>query len=143
MRKIKDPWIAKQKFKNINLIQGKLDFIKWVDFVELNNDYFTWYENTQDGIHLLENLDKVPVWAREGILNSSKRKALAEFNNKKGYYEVVISFNNELNVIGTTFQKKITKKHLYKLLEMANYLDAFLLNNGTEIIDEKVIESLT
>lgn len=141
MKKIKDPWIAKEKFVNINLNKQKLDFNKWVEFIENDKDYFIWYEETLDGIHLLENLDKVPTWARDGILNSFKGKALAEYNNK-GYYEIVFTFNKELNVISTTFMKRISQKHLYRLLEMANYLDALLLNNGTEVIDEKTIESL-
>ena len=140
MKKIKDPWIAKEKFVNINLNKEKLDFNKWVEFIENHKDYFIWYEETLDGIHLLENLDKVPIWAREGILNSFKGKALAEYNNKKGYYEIVFTFNKELNVISTTFMKRISQKHLYRLLEMANYLDALLLNNGTEVIDEKKLK---
>lgn len=88
-------------------------------------------------------MDKVPEWAKEKALRSlNKTNSYAEFNKKKGYYEIRVCFNEELNVISTSFQKKITIKHLKILLEMANYLDALLLNNGTQIIDEKVIEDL-
>jgi predicted Ser/Thr protein kinase len=72
----------------------------------------------------------------------NKHKVFAEFNKKRGWYEIVIGFNDELNVIGTTFMKPIKKEHLKRLLEMASYLDALLLNHGDEIIDENVIENL-
>jgi hypothetical protein len=139
MKKIKDPWIAKEQFSNLNLIKERLDYDKWVKYIEKNSNYYVWYENTIDGIYLRENIDKVPEWAREGILNSSKEKVLAEFNNKKGYYEIVLQFNKEFGVISSTYMRKITKEHLMRLLEMANYLNGFLLNNGNEIIDERII----
>lgn len=143
MKKIKDPWIAKQKFNNINKIEKKLDYRKWVEFIENHKDYFIWYEDTEDGKKVKENINEFPNWAKEKILrNLNKTDSYAEFNNKKGYYEIRICFNEELNVISTTFQKKITIKHLKILLEMATHLDALLLNNGTQIIDEEVIENL-
>lgn len=143
MKKIKDPWIAKEKFNNINKIEKKLDYKKWVEFIDNRKDYFIWYEDTESGIYLKNNMDKVPEWAKEKALRSlNKTNSYAEFNKKKGYYEISVCFNEELNVISTSFQKKITIKHLKILLEMANYLDALLLNNGTQIIDEKVIEDL-
>jgi hypothetical protein len=75
-------------------------------------------------------------------LNSHKVRVLAEFNVKKGWHEVDLAFHGDFGIITTTFQKSITKEHLRRLLDMATYLDAYLLNNGNEIIDEKVIESL-
>jgi hypothetical protein len=135
--------IAKEKYEYSNRVKEKLDYNKWVDFIEQNSDYFIWDENTPDGIHLRENIDKVPDWAREGILNSNKGKALAEFNTKKGWHEIVIVFHKDTGVVKTTFMKKITKSHLRRFLDMATYLDAYLLNNGNEIIDEKFMESLT
>jgi hypothetical protein len=142
LKQIKDPTIAKEKYKWSHQVQNKLDYEKWVDFIEQNNDYFIWDENTPDGIHLRENMDKVPDWAREGILNSNKGKALAEFNTKKGWHEIVIGFHKDFGIVTTTFMKPITKAHLRRLLDMATYLDAYLLNNGNEIIDEQFIESL-
>lgn len=142
LRDIKDPTIAKEKYKWSHQVQNKLDYDKWVEFIEKNKDYFTWDEDTPDGIHLRQNLDKVPEWAREGISNSAKVKALAELNTNKGWHEIVVDFHKDFGIVKTTFMKKITKAHLCRLLEMANYLDAYLLNNGNEIIDEKFIESL-
>jgi len=141
--KISDPWIAKEKFNNISKIEKKLDYDKWVEFIEQNLDYFIWLENTDRGKKTLADLSKIPESFREGILKGHNRKqVLAEFNTKKGFHEVMVRFNQELNVIGTTFQKPITKKHVQILLDMANYLDAYLLNNGTEIIDETFLENM-
>ena len=143
LRGVKDPSIAKEKFDNISNIQLKLSHEKWVKYIDMHQDYYTWYENTEDGIFEKNNMDKVPESFREKVLYSlNKTKVLAEYNTKKGYYEIVINFNDRLNVIGTTFMKRIKKEHLRRLLDLANYLDAFLLNNGKTIIDEKVIESL-
>lgn len=143
LRKIKDPWIAKEKFDYIGNVKQKLLPEKWAEFIDKNSDYYTWLENTDEGRETLSNIDKIPLDFREGILKGhNKCKAYAEFNAKKKYHEVIVAFNPDLGVIGTTFQKPVTKVHLKRLLDMANYLDAYLLNNGNEIIDEKFIESL-
>ena len=141
--KIKKLWIAREKFNNILHIKNKLSYHKWIEYIDNHQDYFVWYEDTEDGIHIKNNIDKVPDdFIGKTLLSLNKRKALAEFNNKKGYYEVVIGFNDELGTISTTFMKRIKKEHLRRLLDLANYPDALLLNNGTKIMDEKVIEGL-
>ena len=141
--KIKDPWIAREKFDNISNIQMKLSHQRWVEYIDAHLDYYTWYENTESGIYSKNNINKVPENFLEKALHRlNKAEVQAEFNNKKGYYEIIINFNDKLNIIGTTFMKPVKKEHLIRLLEMANYLDAYLLNHGNEIIDAKVIESL-
>ena len=143
LKRIIDPSIAKEQYEQTYHITNKLSYEKWVEYIETYKDYYVWYEDTSDGIHLKNNINKVPENFREGILlKLNKQQALAEYSEKKGYYCVIIDFHRDYGKISTTFQKKITKKHLYRLLEMANYLDALLLNNGTEVIDEKTIESL-
>lgn len=143
MKKIKDPEISKEKFKTLDNVKNKLEHNLWIDFINSNLNYYTWYEDSPDGINLKNNINKVPQDFKEKALNSlNKTKVYAEYNEKKGYYEIILNFNIEYGIVYTTFQKKITKKHLYRLLEMANYLDALLLNNGTEVIDEKIIESM-
>jgi hypothetical protein len=142
LSQIKDPWIAKEKFDYVGNVKEKLLQEKWAEFIDKNADYYTWLENTDEGKNTLANIDKVPDDFREAILKSHNRsKVYAEFNSKKKHYEVILAFNPDLGVIGTTFQKPITKGHLRRLLDMATYLDAYLLNNGKEIIDEKFIES--
>lgn len=141
--KLKDPWIAKEKFDYILNVKKPIDYEKWVDFIDNNLDYFTWLENTEKGINTLKNLDKIPQSFREGIIQGhNKQSAYAEFNDQKGYYEVILSFNKEMGVIGTTFQKKIKPVHIKILLSLATHLDAYLLNNGTEIIDESYLNKL-
>ena len=141
--KITDPWIAKEKFKNISKIEKKLSYDSYIEFIDTYQDYFTWEEETEQGKNTLENLHKIPKSFRDGILKShNKQKANAEFNLKKGYYEISLNFNHDLGVIGTTFQKKIKKHHLELLLEMANHLEALLLINGTTIVDENTLNKL-
>lgn len=140
---VKDPSIAKEKFTYSDQVKIRLDYEKWKEYVDTHQDYYTWYENTQDGIFKRANLDKVPEFFRDGELKRlNKAQAFAEFNQKKGWHEIVVDFHQDTGVIKTTFMKKITKAHLRRLLDMANYLDAYLLNNGNEIIDEQFIESL-
>jgi hypothetical protein len=101
-------------------------------------------ENTADGIETKKRINEVPENFREGILlKLQKQQALAELNQKKGWYEIVLDFHRDFGIVSTTFMKPITKEHLRRLLDMANYLDAYLLNNGNEIIDEKFLENLT
>lgn len=139
--KIRYLWIAKEKFKSISMIKNKLSYEKWVEYIEANQDYFTWYENTADGIYRKNNMHEVPEHSIEKfkrLLN--KRSAYAEFNSKKGWHEVIIDFNDIDGLISTTFQRRVKKKDLEMLLEMANYLDAYVLNGGSKIIDEKFID---
>jgi hypothetical protein len=139
-KSIKDPSIAKETFENISKIKCKLEYEKWVDYINKNLDYFTWYEDTKDGKNLKKNLHEVPESFLDKIVNSlSKTKVLAEYNEKKGFYEIVISYSQKYGVINMTYQKKITKEHLQRLLEMANYLDALLLVDGKYVINEKFI----
>lgn len=142
--KISDPWISKEKFKNISKIEEKLTYDSYIEFIDAHQDYFTWEEETEQGKNTLKNLDEIPKSFRDGILKShSKQKANAEFNSKKGYYEVIVQFNEDLGVIRTTFQKKIKKHHLELLLEMANHLDALLLVDGIKIINEETLNELS
>ena len=143
LNKISEPTIAKERYDNSTKITAKLSYPKWVEFIEKNSDYFIWLEDTEKGKQTLANLDKVPESFREGVLKGhNKSRAFAEFNSQKGYYEMYVDFVEKYGLITTTFMKSITLKHLSILLDMANYLDAYLLNNGTEIIDEKVLNTM-
>lgn len=142
IKNIKDPYIAKERFDFINKIQNKIDYDKWVEFIEMNLDYFTWLENTDKGKRTLSSINKYPESFREGLLTShNKRQALAEFNSKKGYYEVLLNFSG-YGLITTTFMKKITENHLRILIDMSKYVDGYLLNNGKQIIDNTILDDL-
>ncbi|MBL6445814.1 hypothetical protein JMN32_05820 [Fulvivirga sp. 29W222] len=143
MKKIFNLWIAKETFDYVANVKQRLNYDDWVNFIDSNKNYFTWQEETEEGKETLANIEKVPEGFRERVIKGhSKHKALAEFNSKKGYYEVLISYNEELGIISTTFQKPVKKQHLNMLLDMAKRLQAYLLNNGTEIIDEKVLDTM-
>lgn len=143
LKEIKDPSIAKEKFDYISNVKNKLEYGKWVAYMDAHQDDYTWYENTIDGIYMKNNIDKVPENFREGeLLSLSKHQVFSEFNSKKGYYEIRIVFNDKTGVIGTTFMKSISRAHVAKLIELANHMGAYLLNDGTDIIDEKVLERL-
>jgi len=134
--------IAKEKYQFSTGIKSKVSKKKWIEFIEMNSGYFTWLEDTKAGKDTLSTLDKVPESFREGVLKGHfKSQACAEFNAKKKYYEVIVDFIDDYGKVATTIMKPITKAHLRRLLDMANYLDAYLLNNGNEIIDDKFIES--
>ncbi len=92
----------------------------------------------------MENINLIPEGFKKAVIEGHKKKQVcAEFNDRKGYHEVIIKFNEELGVLGTTFQKPITKFHLKWLIEMAEHLDAFVLNNGRVIIDESFVKKMS
>ncbi|MDX8363034.1 hypothetical protein [Cytobacillus sp. IB215316] len=131
-----DPTIAKEKYNNINHLTNKVDWQLWVNFINKHSDYFIWSEETEKGKQTIANLDKVPEHFREKLLEGhNKRKAYAEYNQKKGYYEIVVQYNKEYGVISTTFMKPIREYHFQILLDMSKYLDAYLLNNGGQILE--------
>lgn len=140
MMKITEPSIAKEKFRWSSEVKQKLSYQKWIDFIESHKEYFIWQEDTEEGKNTLANLHEVPESFKEGILKGhNKSRAFAEFNNKKGFYEVYVDFNERYGTISTTFQKKIERRHLELLLEMANHLDALLLVDGTKVINEETL----
>jgi len=142
LKNIKNPSIAKEIYEQARFVQNKLSYEKWVEYIDAHQNYFTWEDDTPDGIYRREHIDEYPEWAKEGILNSRKGRALAEFNKRKGWYEIDLAFHGNFGIITTTFQKRITKEHLKRLLDFADYLNAYVLNNGKKIIDKRIIESL-
>jgi hypothetical protein len=133
--------IAKEKFRFSTDIKSKVIEEDWVAFIESRQDYFTWLEDTEKGKKTLGNLDEIPESFREGILKGhNKSRAFAEFNQKKGYHEFYVDFVDDYGKVVVTSQKKITKEQIKVLLEMAQHLDALLLNNGNKIIDEQYLK---
>jgi hypothetical protein len=119
-----------------------LDYKKWKEYVS-DSDFFVWFEDTKDGKSILKKIDTIPDDFKDSILALfNQTSCYADFNLKKNNYNIGIIFYDELRRIVISFERKVTINDLKIFLDMANYLDAYLLNNGTEIIDEKVIESL-
>lgn len=120
-----------------------LNYEKWVDFVERNVDEFIWYEKTKSGLEAAANIDKVPEDFKVRVIASlNKVSCFKEFDEKKGYYNINCGFNSTNNRISIGFERTPKLKDLKIFVEMAKYLDALLLKDGTEIIDEKMIERL-
>jgi hypothetical protein len=121
-----------------------LDYDKWVDFVDKNQNEFIWYEKTKSGLETAANIDKVPKDFKEGVIASLKKiSCFKEFDEKKGYYNINCGFSSRNNWISIGFERTPKLEDLKIFVEMAKYLDALLLKDGKQIIDEKMIESLT
>ena len=98
---------------------------------------------TKSGLEAFENLDKVPKDFKDGVIASLKKIiCYKEFDDKKGYYNINCSFSSANNWVSIGFDRIPKLQDLKIFLEMANHLDALLLKDGTEIINEKVIEDL-
>ena len=90
-------------------VKEDINYSKWVEYIDTHQDYFTWAEDTMEGKEALANIDKVPESFRERTLKTyNKNRCCAEYNDKKKYYEVIIS--NYDQKIGISFEKKSPKK---------------------------------
>lgn len=143
LKKVKDLDIAKNPFDYSRDIVEDLNYKKWVEYVNEQSDYFTWREMTVEGIETLANIEKVPESFRERVLlGHNKVVCYAEYDPKKKYYGLNVGYVKEYKRIRISFERPVTLQDLKRFLAMAKHLDALLLNNGTEIIDEQVLESL-
>lgn len=141
LQTIQELAIASNQFDFSKDIDENIDHSKWIEYVNRYHKYFIWAEDTEEGKATLAKIDKVPESFRERTLKAyNKNRCYAEYNNVKKYYDVVVS--NYDRKISISFERKITKEDLTRFLDMANSLGAYLLNNGSEIIDERIIESL-
>jgi len=136
--------IAKSTIDTVFTKNEPLDYKRWVDFIDANQDQFIWREKTKDGIEALNNINNVPETFRERVMNSlNKGSCYKEYDEKKGYYNINIGFNSVNHWISIGFERTPLIADLKIFLEMANHLDALLLKDGTEIIDERTLKSLT
>ena len=63
---------------------SKIDYLKWVEFIDNHPEEFIWNENTDAGKETLANIDKVPERFKERILTSlNKGACYKEYDNKK------------------------------------------------------------
>lgn len=124
--------------------KSDIQYSKWVEFIDSHPNDFIWYENTKDGIEIFQNIDKVPDSFRNRTLKGlNKYSCFKEFDVKKGYYNINLGFNDIDNLVSIGFERTPKLEDLKIFVEMAKHLDALLLKDGKEIIDEKMIESLT
>jgi hypothetical protein len=129
--------IATSKYKQLGEPpQKRIDYNKWIEFIENHKDYFIWYEDTPDGIGTKKNIDKVPEWAREGTLKRLN-KLCAYSTNKivKRPYDFIVDYGINDGMVRINIERKMTKPIAEILLKMAEFLDGKLLVGGTKELE--------
>jgi hypothetical protein len=129
--------IAKEKYKLLEEApKDRIDYSRWVDFIENHKDYFIWYEDTEDGINIKKNLDKVPDWAKEGVLNSlNKTKVYSTNKIVKHPFDLIVRYFNDDGIIKIDIERKMNKNVAELLLEMAKYVNGKLIINGNKELE--------
>lgn len=129
--------IAKDKFKLLGeKPKEQIDYEKWVEFINDHDDDFIWYENTEDGKYRLENMDKVPDWAKESILYKlNKTNAYSTNKIAKNPSDLVITYSTNDGMITINIEKKMTKEVAEILLEMAKFVEGKLIIGGNKILE--------
>ena len=136
--------IAKGLLDDVFTKTEPLDYQLWTQFVDNHLDYFIWNEDTEEGKKSLQNIDNVPDSFKDRVLASlNKGGCYAEFDKKRNLYDISLGINKEYNWITIQFARTPKLEDLKIFVAMAKHLDALLLKDGKEIIDEKMIESLT
>lgn len=135
--------IAKSKRPKANTVTEPLDYKKWVEFIDTHKDFFTWNEDTANGIQIKNDIDKVPEGFKERVLASlNKVSCYSEFDIKKGYYNINAGFNEQWNWVSINFERTPKLEDLRIFVEMANYLDALLLLDGTKVINKETLNNI-
>lgn len=144
VKKIKELYIATDTFSVFDDSKLRdLNYKKWVEFVEKNSTYFTWYSETEAGKKLAESIKTMPLEKRKTYLDLlEKYRCEAEYDLKKKHYLINVTFYEELKYISISFERKVTINDLEMYYEMAKHLDAQLLFKGKNVIDKNVLENL-
>ncbi|MBC8054609.1 MAG: hypothetical protein H7Y13_16235 [Sphingobacteriaceae bacterium] len=133
-------WIAKNTIDSTSSRDERMNYDKWVDFVDRYPDQFIWNENTQQGIETLASIDKVPEGFKHRVLASlNKVTCFSDFDGRKSLYNISCSFVLEANSVSISFKRTPRIEDLKIFLEMAKQLDALLLMDGKKILDEKLL----
>jgi hypothetical protein len=114
----------------------KIDYDKWVNFIEAHKDYFVWYEDTLEGIDTKQNIDKVPENFKDRVLHTlNKIRVYGSNKIVKRPYDFIITYSTSDGMITISIEKKMVKEIAEILLEMAEYLEGKLIINGTKILN--------
>ena len=141
--KLRELYIVKEKNDFSEKNTNRVDYQKWVEFVEKNKETYMWFEDTQKGENILKNIDSIPNDFRDSFLSLfNHTSCFYNYNNKKNCYNVGLIFHKKLKRITIYFERKIEKLDLELLFSMANYLDALLLIDEKTVIDQQFIEEL-
>src|SRR5690606_2720988 len=102
--------ITPSKYKTEEPIQ-KINYDKWIEFIETNKDYFVWYEDTEDGKYRLENLNKVPDWAKEGVIYSlNKTNAYSTDKIVQQPSDLIVRYFKDKGIVKIDIEKTMTKE---------------------------------
>ena len=133
-------YIAKNIIDSVFTKNKPLEYRKWIDFVDRNQNEFIWYEKTKSGLEAFENIDKVPEEFKERVIVSlNKVRCYKEFDEKQGFYNISCGFSSVNDWVSIGFDRTPKLENFKIFVAMAKYLDALLLVDGTKIIDEKII----
>lgn len=115
----------------------KIDYDKWIEFIESNKAYFVWYENTEEGIKLSKSINEVPDWAKDGVLYRLN-KSIAYSTDKivKKSYDLIIRYFDDEGIIKVDIEKKMTSEVAEKLLEMAKHINGRIIINNDKELDK-------
>ncbi|RKF03593.1 hypothetical protein C8N26_1983 [Tenacibaculum lutimaris] len=134
--------IAKDKRPKANTNLEPLDYEKWVEFIDNNQDIFIWNEYTKEGKETLKNINDFSDRVKYKILSTlNKGVCYSEFNQKKDSYNIGVTFYEDLNYIKIQFARTPRLEDLRIFIEMAENLDAYLLVNDKTIITRKDLEN--
>lgn len=121
-----------------NFQAEKINYLKWVEFIENHRDYFIWYEDTNDGKDVLHNINKVPEWAKEGVIYGLNKKIVYSTNKiVKNHFDLIIKYIENEGIIKVDIEKKMSQKVGEIILKMSNYLEGKLI-----IDDSKELEKI-
>ena len=135
--------IDKSSFSFIRSGKGSIDYQKWVEYINDNQDFFVWFEDTEAGKYISTNIETISEKFQEIALASlNKVRCEAKFNPKKNYYDISVSCSEITQRVTIMFERRPKIEEIRMFLDMAKHLDAMLLYRGKTIIDEKVIEEL-
>jgi len=127
--------ITPSKYKTEEPIQ-KINYDKWIEFIETNKDYFVWYEDTEDGKYRLENLNKVPDWAKEGVIYSlNKTNAYSTDKIVQQPSDLIVRYFKDKGIVKIDIEKTMTKEVAEILLEMAKFLGGKIIIGGTKELE--------
>jgi len=128
--------IATSKYKLNEIPSKRIDYDKWIEFIEAHKDYFIWYEDTPDGIDAKENIDKVPEGFKDRVIHSLN-KVSAYSTNKivKMAYDFIVTYRTTGGTVSVSIERKMTKEIAEILLKMAKFLEGKVIVSGTKVLE--------
>jgi predicted transcriptional regulator len=129
--------IAKDKFKLLGeKPKERIDYNKWVEFINNHNDDFIWYEDTEQGKRVKERIDEFSEKAKKAVLYSlDKTNAYSTKKIAKNPSDLVVTYSTNEEMITINIEKKMTKDVAEILLEMAKFVDGKLIIGGNKELE--------